>query len=145
MGRIYEKLKTINKLYDKAENSIGTKNYDKHYLALNNYLDEFGLIKRTDPKRASKFLVDLQKELPTLKKPALNNVYTTFNELLWKLQTGDIIPISELIYIKKLSFPVQVIELINTYKKSTKKKSKKSSTKKKSSSEKKSSTKKKFY
>ena len=133
MGRIYEKLKTINKLYDKAETSIGTKNYDKHYLALNKYLDEYGLIKRKDPKRAKKFLVDLKSELPTLKKPALNNVYTTFNDLLWKLQTGELIPLTEIIYITKLSFPVHVIELINTYKKSTKKKSKKNSTKKKSS------------
>ena len=130
MGRIYEKLKTINKLYDKAENSIGTKNYDKHYLELNKYLDEYGLIKRTDPKRAKKFLVDLKSELPTLKKTALNNVYTTFIDLLWKLQTGELIPLTEIIYINKLSFPVHIIELINTYKKSTKKKSKKSTKKK---------------
>lgn len=123
MGKIYDKLKTINYLYNKAEDSIGTLNYYKHYLALNNYLDKYGLIKRTDPKRAIYFIEHLELELPSLNKLALNNIYTKFNELLWKLQTGDIIPLRELIYINNISFPVHVIEVIRKYKSNIKSKS----------------------
>ena len=116
MGKIYEKLKKINQLYNKVDTNIDTKHYSKNYLKLNSYLDEFGLIKRKDPKRAIKFLKDLELELPNLNKVALNNVYTKFNETLWKLQTGDIIPLTEIIYINHKSFPSHVIDLIHNFK-----------------------------
>jgi len=66
---------------------------------------------------AKQFVEDLELEIPTLTKLQLKIMYSTFIELLWKLQTGDLIPISELIYISnksgnKLSLPVVIIEVI---------------------------------
>ena len=66
---------------------------------------------------AKQFVEDLENEIPTLTKLQSKIMYTTFVELLWKLQTGDLIPISELIYISnksghKLSLPVVIIEVI---------------------------------
>lgn len=138
MGKIYEKLKIINELYSNTQNSINTKQYSKHYLKLNSYLDEFGLIKRTNPKRAIKFLKDLEVELPMLNKVALNNVYTKFNDTIWKLQTGDIIPLTEIIYINDISFSVHIIEVIHNYKilAESKKKNSASKSKKKNSASK---------
>jgi len=116
MGKIYEKLKTINKLYNKALDSINTKNWEKSQNELSNYLDRFGLIKRKTPTRAKKFLDDLNKELPTLEEAELNIMFNDLVQTLWQLQTGEIILISELIYIEELSFPVHVIEIIEEYK-----------------------------
>jgi hypothetical protein len=117
MGKIYEKLKTINKLYIKALDSIDTENWEKtEKKELSDYLDKYGLIKRKTPTRANKFLDDLNEELPTLNKRALDNVFNDFVQTLWQLQTGEIINISELIYIEELSFPVHVIEIIEAYK-----------------------------
>ena len=109
-------IKTLNeiiKLYSNAENNIGNKDYPKHYKALSKYLFSNGLIKKTrNISKATKFLEDFEKEIESLKYSELVNI----NQVLWKLQTGDIIPISELIYIDKLSLPVHLIELIEKHK-----------------------------
>ena len=118
MGDIYQILNKINELYCKADESIGTYGYKKHYRTLSSYLFKLGLIKKTrNITMAKQFVIDLELEIPTLTKLQLKIMYTTFVELLWKLQTGDLIPISELIYISnklgnKLSLPVVIIEVI---------------------------------
>ena len=105
-------IKTLNeiiKLYSNAENNIGNKDYPIHYKALSRYLFNNGLIKKTrNISKATKFLTDFEKDIESLKYSELVDI----NQVLWQLQTGDIIPISELIYIDKLSLPVHLIELI---------------------------------
>ena len=105
-------IKTLNeiiKLYSNAENNIGNKDYPIHYKALSRYLFSNGLIKKTrNISKATKFLTDFEKDIESLKYSELVDI----NQVLWQLQTGDIIPISELIYIDKLSLPVHLIELI---------------------------------
>ena len=107
---IYEKLKKINELYKNAED-----NYKDNYSELNRYLNRSGLIKRSNPTRAKIFKNKLKHELPLLNKVELKDVYTTFLQLLFKLQTGDLIPLTELIYIKNKSFPLHLIEVILNY------------------------------
>jgi len=118
MSNIYTIFNTINELYCKADKTIGTSVYNKHYRKLSSYLFKLGLIKKTrNITMAKQFVEDLENEIPTLTKLQSKIMYTTFVELLWKLQTGDLIPISELIYISnksghKLSLPVVIIEVI---------------------------------
>jgi len=119
MSKIYTILNTINELYDNTFESIRNKeNFKKHYRKLSKYLFDNGLIKKTrNITMAKQFIEDLKHEIPILTKLQLKIMYTTFVELLWKLQTGDLIPISELIYIpnkkgNKLSLPVVIIEVI---------------------------------
>jgi hypothetical protein len=118
MSQIYTIMNTLNELYDNAYESIGETDYKHHYKKLSRYLFKLGLIKKTrNITMAKQFVEDLEHEIPTLTKLQLKIMYTTFVDLLWKLQTGDLIPISELIYISnkkgnKLSLPVVIIELI---------------------------------
>ena len=108
-----EILNEIIRLYSNANDNIGKKDYSKHYKALSRYLFVNGLIKKTtNISKAKKFLVEFEKEIKGLKSSDLN----TITEVLWQLQTGDIIPISELIYIDKLSLPVHLIEITKSHK-----------------------------
>ena len=108
-----ETLNEIIRLYSNANDNISKKDYSKHYKALSRYLFVNGLIKKTtNISKAKKFLVEFEKEIKGLKSSDLNNI----TEVLWQLQTGDIIPISELIYIDKLSLPVHLIEITESHK-----------------------------
>jgi len=131
-------LNEIIRLYDNALDNIGKKSFKKHRQALSSYLFHNGLIKKTSNISVAKqFLKDFEKEIISLKDSDL----TEIEQVLWKLQTGEIILISELIYIDRLSLPVHLIESIHKNPKigygGKKKKSSKSKKKKSTKSKKK--------
>ena len=112
MGKVYEKIKQIHIKY----NDIMADPSEKNIHELYRYLDEYGLIKRTNPKRVQYFINGLKKELPTLNKYDLHNLKTNYYNTIWALQTGEIIyPFSIIPNIDGMPWPTVAAKIISKY------------------------------
>ena len=128
MGKIFEKIKTIDTLYRECLKENDPKLFEKKQKKLYKYLDRYGLANRQYPyKRLNNFLVDLNKELPNLKIDELKVLKDKYNSSMWGLQTGDIIGFEHIINIDGIPWTTQCATIIHKYKrKLTSKRSKRS-------------------
>ena len=121
MGKIYNKIKEIHRIYKNVMRNTSEENKKE----LRDYLEECGLInipgKVPNFRRAELFVVDLKKELPRLNEKALNTLKHTYNKYIWALQTGEIIyPFSDLpeVYASnghRMPWPTVAAAIIDEY------------------------------